>query len=77
MLRELIFCVFLKIGFLHNSKETGGRSQFRVNLSSVYLLGILIDLGEVRCGDVDWIGLAHDRNRFRAFVNSVWNLWVL
>jgi hypothetical protein len=27
-------------------------------------------------GDVDWIGLAQDRNRWRAVVNSVLNLRV-
>jgi hypothetical protein len=35
-----------------------------------------MDLGEVGWGDVDWIGLAKDRNRWRAFVNSVLNLRV-
>jgi hypothetical protein len=35
---------------------------------------IKMDLGEVGWGDVDWIGLAHDRNRWRALVNSVLNL---
>jgi hypothetical protein len=35
-----------------------------------------MDLGEVGCGDVDWIGLAKDRNRWRALVNSVLNLRV-
>jgi hypothetical protein len=35
-----------------------------------------MDLGEVRRGDVDWIGLAQDRNRWRALVNSVLNLRV-
>jgi hypothetical protein len=29
------------------------------------------DLGEVGWGDVDWIGLAKNRNRWRAIVNSV------
>jgi hypothetical protein len=33
-------------------------------------------LGEVGWADVDWIGLAQDRNRWRALVNSVLNLWV-
>jgi hypothetical protein len=33
-----------------------------------------MDLGEVGFGDVDWIGLAKDRNRWRAVVNSVMNL---
>jgi hypothetical protein len=37
---------------------------------------IRIDLGEVGCGYVDWIGLAKDRNRWRALVNSVLNLRV-
>jgi hypothetical protein len=37
---------------------------------------IRMDLGDVRWGDVDWIGLAKDRNRWRAVVNSVLNLRV-
>jgi hypothetical protein len=37
---------------------------------------IRMDLGEVGCGDVDWIGLAKDRNRWRAIVNWVLNLRV-
>jgi hypothetical protein len=37
---------------------------------------IIIGLGEVGWGDVDWIGLAQDRNRWRALVNSVLNLRV-
>jgi hypothetical protein len=37
---------------------------------------IRMDLEEVGWGDVDWIGLAQDRNRWRALVNSVLNLWV-
>jgi hypothetical protein len=37
---------------------------------------IRMDLGEVGWGNVDWIGLAKDRNRWRALVNSVLNLWV-
>jgi hypothetical protein len=37
---------------------------------------IRMNLGEVGWSDVDWIGLAKDRNRWRAVVNSVLNLWV-
>jgi hypothetical protein len=37
---------------------------------------IRIDLGEVGWGDVDWIGLAQDRNSWRALVISVLNLRV-
>jgi hypothetical protein len=37
---------------------------------------IRMDLGEVGWGDVDRIGLAKDRNRWIALVNSVLNLRV-
>jgi hypothetical protein len=37
---------------------------------------IMMYLREVGWGDVDWIGLAEDRNRWRALVNSVLNLRV-
>jgi hypothetical protein len=37
---------------------------------------IRIHVGEVGWGDVDWIGLAKDRNKWRALVNSVLNLRV-
>jgi hypothetical protein len=37
---------------------------------------IRMDLGQVGWDDVDWIGLAQDRNRWRAVVNSVLNLRV-
>jgi hypothetical protein len=35
-----------------------------------------MDLVEVGWDDVDWIGLAQDRDRWRALVNSVLNLRV-
>jgi hypothetical protein len=35
-----------------------------------------MDLVEMGWGDVDWIRLAQDRDRWRAFVNSVLNLRV-
>jgi hypothetical protein len=34
------------------------------------------DLGEMGWDDVDWVGLAKDRYRWRALVNSVLNLRV-
>jgi hypothetical protein len=37
---------------------------------------IRMDLGEMEWGDVDWIGLVQDRDKWRALVNSVLNLWV-
>jgi hypothetical protein len=41
-----------------------------------WLDNIRMDLGEVVWGDVDRIGPAQDRNRWRALVNSVLNLRV-
>jgi hypothetical protein len=37
---------------------------------------IMMDFGEVGWGGVDWIGLAQDRNRWRALVNLILNLQV-
>ena len=37
---------------------------------------IKIDLQKVRCGDIDWIERAQDKDRWRAHVNAVMNLRV-
>ena len=35
-----------------------------------------MDLLELGCGYMDWIGLAQDRDRWRTLVSAVMNLWV-
>jgi hypothetical protein len=35
---------------------------------------IKMDLAEIGCGGVDWIGVAQDGYRWRALVNAVMNL---
>jgi hypothetical protein len=37
---------------------------------------IKMEFLEIGLNVVDWIGLAQDRYRWRALVNSVMNLWV-
>jgi hypothetical protein len=39
--------------------------------------GIRMDLREIGWGGAEWIHLAQDRDRWRAVVNAVMNLWVL
>jgi hypothetical protein len=51
-------------------KETLGRPRRR------WVDNIRMLLGEAGWGDVDWIGLVKDRNRWRALVNLVLNLRV-
>jgi hypothetical protein len=53
-----------------NRKRPLGRPRHR------WVDNIRMHLGEVGWGDVDWIGLAQDRYRWRALVNSVLNLRV-
>jgi len=35
-----------------------------------------MDLQEVGCGYIDWIGLAQDIDRWRTLVSAVMNLWL-
>jgi hypothetical protein len=51
-------------------KRSLGRPRYR------WVDNIRMGLEEVGWGDVDWIGLAQDRNRWRALVNWVLNLRV-
>jgi hypothetical protein len=37
---------------------------------------IRMDLQEVGCGDIDWIGLAQDGDSWQALVNAVMNIRV-
>jgi hypothetical protein len=37
---------------------------------------IRMDLQEVGCEYMDWIGLAQDRDRWRMLVSAVMNFWV-
>ena len=41
-----------------------------------WVVNIRMDLQEVGCGFMDWIGLAQDRDRWRTLVSAVMNLRV-
>jgi hypothetical protein len=43
----------------------------------IWMGNIRMDLGEIEWDGVEWIGLAQDRDKWRALVNVVMNLRVL
>jgi len=55
-------------------KPEGRRPLGRPRHRWVY--NIRMDLQEVGCGYMDWIGLAQDTDRWRTLVSAVMNLWV-
>jgi hypothetical protein len=57
----------LLVGKLKGKRPLGRPRRRWVN-------NIRMDLGEVGWGDVDWIGLVQERNRWKALVNSGLNL---
>jgi hypothetical protein len=69
---------------LHNEKKNAyrllvGKPERKRPLGRprrTWMDNIRMDLLELGWGDVEWIGLAQDRNRWRALANSVLNLRV-
>jgi hypothetical protein len=56
-----------------------GKSEGKISLGRSrrrWVDNISLDFGEMGWSNVDWTGLAQDRNRWRALVNSVLNLRV-
>jgi hypothetical protein len=62
-----------RIGYLVGNPE---RKRPLGRPRHMWVDNIRMDLGEVGWGDVDWIGLAQDRNRRSYPVNSALNLRV-
>ena len=56
-------------------KPEGRKPKGRPRLRCVD--NIRMDLQEVGCGYMDWIGLAQDRDRWRTLASAVMNLRVL
>ena len=53
------------------------RSFYRAgSFKARWVDNIRMDLQEVGCGHVDWIGVAQDRDRWRTLVGAVMRLWV-
>jgi hypothetical protein len=60
----------LLVGKTEEGKRPLGRPRSR------WINNIKVDLGEVGWGDVDWTGLAQDRDEWRTVVNAVMNFRV-
>jgi hypothetical protein len=68
LLSAVRYCLFSTFAA---TLHIGGRSSIR-NLRTPHAM----DLQEVRCGCMDWIDLAQDRDRRRALVYAIMNLRV-
>ena len=68
-LHEIIEVYRVLVGKPEGRRPLGRPRRRRVN-------NIRMDLQEVGCGYMDWIGLAQDRDRWRTLVSAVMNLGV-
>jgi hypothetical protein len=57
------------VGEPEGKRPPGRPSHMRVD-------HVKMNLREIRCGAMDWIDLAQDRNQWRALVNTVMSLLV-
>ena len=60
-----------RFAYKRNTSRNSVRQQYYFITQGNY-----IDLQEVGCGYMDWIGLAQDRDRWRTVVSGVMNLRV-
>jgi hypothetical protein len=59
---------------LSSGKSEGKRSLGRRHR---WVNNIKMDIGEIKWRGIDWFSLAQDRDKWRALVNVVMNLWSL
>jgi hypothetical protein len=79
ILRGRLYASLVSISVLYHNSVLVGKPEGKRPLGRQkrrWVDNIRMDLGEVGWGNVDWIGLAQDRNRWSALVNSVLNLRV-
>jgi hypothetical protein len=85
----LLFVLFIKYNSNYEAKEDELRGAYSTNGEEEEkgkrplerprhrcMDNIRMELGEIDWGGVDWIGLAEDRDQWRALVNVVINLRV-
>jgi hypothetical protein len=65
-----VFCICCLVGCRWTGGEVGNHSEDRG------IHGTIVSFKMVLTEGVDWIHLAHDRDRWRALVNTIMNLLV-
>jgi hypothetical protein len=68
-MRAKQYAYMLLVGKVEGKRHVGRSRRW-------WVYNIRMDLGDVGWGDVDWIGLAQVKDKCRALVNLVMNLWV-
>jgi hypothetical protein len=69
--QQLLTVIIVIMLILEEGRVWGNPEGRRPRPRRRWLDNIRMDLVEVGWGDVDWIGLAQDRDSWRALVNSV------
>jgi hypothetical protein len=72
----IVICVVIIAIANKSGNQSEPSSCYQSHYPSVARDNTKIDLAEIEWGDVDWVGLAQDRDESIVLMNAVMKLWV-